>query len=632
MSDHSTSAVKPALQPKDEASAAEARALVDRAYQAFLEYQNFSQEQVDRIIDAVAAAAAANAEKLARLAVEETGYGVLEHKVQKNLFSARRVYEAVRPLKTVGVVREDAAQGITEIAVPVGVVAAVLPSTNPTSTAIYKSLIALKGRNAIVLSPHPTALKCSCEGAAIMRDAAVKAGAPADVICCLTTPTLAGTQELMKHRRTSVILVTGGHAMVRAAYSSGKPAFGVGPGNVPAFIDRSADVPKAVADVVYGKTFDNGTICSSEQAIVAEEALREPVLKELGKHGAHLLSRAEIDQLGKQMVNTETHTICPKFVGKSAVKIAELARLNVPGTTRLLVALLDKVGREEPLSAEKLSPVLALYFEKDRAAAMARCVELLRFGGLGHTCAIHATDDAVIREFGLKMPAYRVVVNSPAPLGSIGYTTHLFPAMTLGCGAAGGNITSDNISPLHLINLRRVAKETKPVDGRRSTVGSEVASGQLPVASAQPSSASCACPVSAGAPAHAEVATPIPSAPEPSIELGGGMRWAVTRAVERFLASKNIAVAGASSPVMPAVKSEPKPQAESTSEPARPSTIDQRPSTVYKTKPRAADFVSEAEIRAAVKSKQKIVVGPKTIITPAARDLAAEYDVLVVVE
>ena len=607
----SAAAVKPAPQAKDEASAAEARALVDRAYQAFLEYQNFSQEQVDRIIDAVAAAGAANAEKLARLAVEETGYGVVEDKVKKNLFAAQRVHEAVRPLKTVGVVREDA--GITEIAVPVGVVVAILPSTNPTSTAIYKSLIALKGRNAIVLSPHPSALRCSCEGAAIMREAAVKAGAPADVICCLGAPTLAGTQELMKHRRTSVILATGGMGMVRAAYSSGKPAFGVGPGNVPAYIDRSADVQKAVADVVTGKTFDNGTICSSEQAIVAEEALREPILKELAKHGAHLLSRAEIDQLGKLMVNTETHTICPKFVGKSALKVAELARLNVAPTTRVLVALLDKVGREEPLSAEKLSPVLALYFEKDRAAAMARCVELLRFGGLGHTCAIHAKDDAAIREFGLKMPAYRVVVNSPAPLGSIGYTTHLFPAMTLGCGAAGGNITSDNISPLHLINLRRVARETRPV-----------ASGQSPVAS-------CACPVAASGSAQADVPPPIPTAPEPMIEVGGGgMKWAVTRAVERFLAAKNITVAGATAP--PAVKSEAEAQAASGADTGPPSTIDQRPSIAYKPKPRPVAFVSEAEIRAAVKSKQKIVVGPKTIVTPAARDLAAEYDVFVAAE
>ncbi len=587
---------------KDERSVAEARDAIERAYKAWLDFQNFSQEQVDRIVDAVAAAAQANAEALARLAVEETTYGVVEHKVLKNLFSAQRVYEAIRPLKTVGVVREDKAQGIIEVAVPAGVVAAILPSTNPTSTAIYKILIALKGRNSIVLSPHPTALRCTCQAAAIMKDAATQAGAPADVICCFNTPSLPGTQELMKHRRTSVILATGGMAMVRAAYSSGKPAFGVGPGNVPAFIDSSADIAKAVADVVFGKTFDNGTICSSEQAIVAEASVREPVLKELAQNGAHILSRDDIDRLGKQMVNTETHTICPKFVGKSAVKVAELARLRVPSDARVLIAPLDKVGRDEPLSAEKLSPVLALYFEKDRNAAMARCVELLRFGGLGHTCAIHAKDDAVIREYGLKMPAYRVVVNSPAPQGSIGSSTNLFPAMTLGCGAAGGNITSDNISPLHLINIRRIAYESRPV--------TSVSSVQLPVSSAISSAAAATC---------AACETPVRNLETGNRKLETGVNWSVARAVDRFLAQKQT---GATASPAPAPQAPPQAGAKSSAP----------PSAAPPPKPRPVDFVSEAEIRAAVKRKAKIFIGPKTIITPAARDLAAEYDVLVRVD
>ena len=598
MAQHSTSlaAVAPASQSKDERSVAEARELIERAYKAFLEFRNFTQEQVDRIVDAVAAAATANAEKLARLAVEETTYGVVEHKVLKNLFSSQRVYEAIRPLKTVGVVREDRAQGIIEIAVPVGVVAAILPSTNPTSTAIYKILIALKGRNAIVISPHPTALRCSCEAAAVMRDAAIKAGAPADAVCCFNTPSMAGTQELMKHRRTGVILATGGMGIVRAAYSSGKPAFGVGPGNVPAFIDRSADLAKGVADVVFGKTFDNGTICSSEQAIVAEESMREPVLRELAKNGAHMLSRDDIDKLGRQMVNTETHTINPKFVGKSAARVAELGGIHVPPNTRVLIALLDRVGRDEPLSAEKLSPVLALYFEKDRAAAMARCVELLRFGGLGHTCAIHAQDDAVIRDYGLKMPAYRVVVNSPAPQGSIGSSTNLFPAMTLGCGAAGGNITSDNISPLHLINLRRIAYEMRPVTG--------VSAVPLPVPRATAATSTATCGVCAA-----------PAAEPAAAGTGVAVNWSVSRAVDRFLAGKQPAATSAAAEA-------PKPQ-------AAPAKAEIPASAAPPPKPRAVDFVSEAEIRAAVKRKAKIVVGPKTIITPAARDLAAEYDVLV---
>jgi acetaldehyde dehydrogenase (acetylating) len=596
----------PAPHDKDERSVAEARELIERAYKAFLEFQSFSQEQVDRIVDAVAAAATANAEKLARMAVEETTYGIVEHKVLKNLFSSQRVYEATRPLKTVGVVREDRALGIIEVAVPVGVVAAILPSTNPTSTAIYKILIALKGRNAIVVSPHPTALRCTCEAAAIMKDAAIRAGAPTDAICCFNTPSLPGTQELMKHRRTSVILATGGMGIVRAAYSSGKPAFGVGPGNVPAFIDSSADLAKGVADVVFGKTFDNGTICSSEQAIVAEQSMREPILKELEKNGAHMLSRDEIDKLGKQMVNTETHTICPKFVGKSALKVAEFGGIKVAPSTRVLVALLDKVGRDEPLSAEKLSPVLALYFEKDRAAAMARCVELLRFGGLGHTCAIHAKDDAVIREFGLKMPAYRVVVNSPAPQGSIGSSTNLFPAMTLGCGAAGGNITSDNISPLHLINLRRIAYEVRPVTA--------VASRESRVASAAPAITAATCGVCATPAAESAGAAPATS-----------VNWSVARAVDRFLAGKQGSGASASGASSAGGTSAVAPPAA----PAKPETVQ---SAAPPPKPRPVDFVSEAEIRAALKRKAKIFVGPRTIITPAARDLAAEYDVLVRVD
>ncbi len=591
MSSPSTSAAAPA---RDDRSIAEARELIERAHAAFVEFQNFTQEQVDRVVDAMAAAATANAEKLARMAVEETGYGVVEHKVQKNLFASKRVHEAIRGMKTVGVVREDRAQGIVEIAVPVGVVAAILPSTNPTSTAIYKILIALKGRNTIVLSPHPTAMRCTCEAVSIMKQAAVAAGAPQNVICCFSTPSLAGTQELMRHRRTAVVLSTGGMSIVRAAYSSGKPAFGVGPGNVPAFIDRSADIAKAVADVVFGKTFDNGTICSSEQAIVAEEAIREPVLKELSSQGAYFLKPDEIVRLGREMVNLEAHTITAKFVGKSAVKVAELAGIRVPGSTRVLVAQLDGVGREHPLSAEKLSPVLALYFVKDRAAALDTCQALLRFGGLGHTCAIHARDEQVIREYGLRMPAYRVVVNSPSPQGSIGSSTNLFPAMTLGCGAAGGNITSDNISPLHLINLKRIAYEARPVTPASGSRQSPVASAET---TAPAATAACACGSSALALDEGRATD--------------GLHMAVSRAVERFLASR------AQQAQAPAVASAPTAVSAAPAIPARP-------------KPRPVDFVSEAEVRAALKRREKIVVGKKTIVTPAARDLAAEYDVFAV--
>jgi len=595
---HGLNPVSAVLQPaaeKASRSVAEACELVERAYNAFLEYQHFTQEQVDRVIDAMAAAATAAAEKVARLAVEETSYGVVADKVQKNLFSSERVYQALRGMKTVGIVREDRELGVIEVAAPVGVVAAVLPSTNPTSTAIYKILIALKGRNAVVLSPHPTAFRCTCEITSIMREAAIKAGAPSGVICCFTTPTLAGTQELMKHRHTSVILATGGMGIVHAAYSSGKPAFGVGPGNVPVFIDRSADLKKAVADVVFGKTFDNGTICSSEQAMVAEEAIRDQVTEELKRNGAHFLCEDEVQRLGRDMVNLEQHTINPKFVGKSAQRVAELSGFKVPDGTRLLVAPLKGVGREHPLSAEKLSPVLALYFTRDRNAGFDTCLALLRFGGLGHTCVIHSRDDAVIREYGLKMPAGRIVVNSPAPHGSIGASTNLFPAMTLGCGAIGGNITSDNISPMHLINLRRVAYEARPAAQKEvAPVTGLAAPAASPTA--------CACQATQ-------------QAESTGVSVAAPDRVAVARAIESFLAKKIGKSAPAAAP--------PPPSSASKQASAPP---------VSRPKPRPVDFVSEEEIRAALKRKEKIVIGSKTIITPAARDLAAQHDVFTTAE
>jgi acetaldehyde dehydrogenase (acetylating) len=391
-----------------------------------------------------------------------------------------------------------------------------------------------------------------------------------------------------------VVLATGGMGMVRAAYSSGKPAFGVGPGNVPAFIEKSADVAKAVADVVYGKTFDHGTICSSEQAIVAEETVREKVMEELRRNRAHFLTAEQIATLSSQMVNLEAHTINPKFVGKPAARVAELAGFKVPPETRVLIAELAGVGREYPLSAEKLSPVLALYFAPDKSAAFDLCERLLRFGGLGHTCVIHSRDHQVVREFGVRMPAGRIVVNSPAPQGSIGASTNLFPAMTLGCGAMGGNITSDNISPLHLVNLKRVAYESRPARG-------EAAVPAKPPASVIPQSGThCACEgTSATAPAASE------SAPATD-------RVAASRAVERFLARRATET--------PAPKPAPVAEAKPAAAPAP---------VVLKPKPRPVAFVGEEEIRAAMKRKEKILVGPKTIITPLARDMAKEWDVLV---
>src|SRR5262249_12809855 len=351
---------------------------------------------------------------------------------------------------------------VFEVASPIGVVAAIIPSTNPTSTTIYKALIALKGRNVIVFSPHPSAVRCINETAKLLAQSAERAGAPRGVISCMKVATTEGTQELMKHALTSLILATGGTGLVRAAYSAGKPAFGVGPGNVPTYIEKTADVAKAVRDILTGKCFDNGTLCSSEQSIVCDEAVKDSVLEELRKQGAYVCNASEKAQL-ERTVQTPRRTLNTAIVGKSAVKIAEMAGFTVPSTTRALVAHADGVGPQYPISMEKLSPTLGFYTVKDWQEGCAKCIEILNFGGLGHTLSLHTKDDEVVRQFGLRKPAFRICVNTPAALGAVGYTTNLFPSMTLGCGAAGGNITSDNISPLHLINLKRVAYGVRDV-------------------------------------------------------------------------------------------------------------------------------------------------------------------------
>src|SRR5215467_1144715 len=447
---------------KDLESIQEARELLKAAHDAWLQFENFLEDQVERILLEISKAGIANAELLARSAVEETGYGTVEHKTLKNLFCADNVYRAIRPMKTVGIVNEDKEKRIFEVASPIGVIAAIIPSTNPTSTTIYKALIALKGRNAIVFSPHPSAARCINETAKLISEAAERAGAPKGVIGCMNASTMEGTQELMKHPLTALILATGGTGLVRAAYSAGKPAFGVGPGNVPTYIEKTADVAKAVRDILTGKCFDNGTLCSSEQSIICDEAIKDSVLAELGEQGAHICNSQEKSQL-ERTIQTPRRTLNTKIVGKSAVIIAGMAGFSVPPNTRALVAHADGVGLDYPISMEKLSPTLAFYVVRDWREGCAKCIEILNFGGLGHTLSVHTKNEEVVREFGLRKPAFRICVNTPAALGAVGYTTNLFPSMTLGCGAAGGNITSDNISPLHLINLKRVAYGVRDV-------------------------------------------------------------------------------------------------------------------------------------------------------------------------
>src|SRR6188474_156560 len=446
---------------KDLTSISEARALARAAKQAQPILAELTQEQIDRIVTAMADAVTPHAEALARLAVEETGYGVVADKVQKNLFSSRQVYEFIRPMRTVGVINRLDDKKIIEIAEPFGVVAAIVPSTNPTSTAIYKVLIALKARCPIVISPHPSAARCITRAVEIMAEAAARAGAPEGAINWMQTVSLEGTQELMKHRDVSVILATGGMGLVRAAYSAGKPAYGVGPGNAPAYVERTADLKKAASDIIVGKTFDNGVLCSSPNSVVVDEPVAEELRRECQALGAYFLNQGEMDALARMLV-TPQRLPNPALVGKPAAFIAEKVGLKVPEGTRALIAPLTGVGRDYPLSIEKLAPILSWYVVKDWREGCERCIQILRYGGMGHTMSIHSRNDDVVLQFGLKKPAFRICVNTPTTHGSIGLTTGLDPAMTLGCGGWGGNITSDNISPRHLLNIKRLAYELRP--------------------------------------------------------------------------------------------------------------------------------------------------------------------------
>src|SRR5664279_1080019 len=425
------------IEDKDLLSIQEVRTKVEKAYSAWLEYRTFSQEQIDAIVERMGAVARANAKRLADMAVEETGYGNAKDKYVKNLLCADRLPHRMRGMKTVGVLRELPEEKMVEIGVPMGVVAAILPTTNPTSTAIYKTLISLKAGNAIVISPHPHAHRCTCYTAAILHQAAVEAGAPPGIIQCVDNATIEATNALMRHERTGVILSTGGAGVVKAAYSSGKPAFGVGPGNVPVLVDTSADLEDAVAKIVAGKSFDYGTVCSSEQALVAEYSLRDRILGLLKQHKAYLCNDQQSDALGKLLL-TPTWTVNPNCVGQAPTKIAKMAGFEVPSDTSIICCEIAGVGKKFPLSAEKLSPVLSLMFVADYAAALDTCFALLKFGGAGHTAAIYAKNDTRIREYGMRMPAMRVLVNTPAPQGSTGITTNVFPSMTLGCGAMAG--------------------------------------------------------------------------------------------------------------------------------------------------------------------------------------------------
>ena len=606
---------------RDLESIQEARRLIESAAEAQKVLAGYNQAQIDDVVRACAEAAQANAEPLARLAVEETTYGKVEDKVEKNLFCARDVYNAIKGMKTVGVIREDSEAGIVEMAVPAGVVAAIIPVTNPTSTAIFKALIAIKGRNSVVMSPHPNAARCIQETARIMSEAAVKAGAPEGAIACLRLPTMEATNELMRNRRTAIILATGGSGMVRAAYSSGKPALGVGPGNVPAYIHSSADVPKAVGDILAGKSFDWGTICSSEQHMVVDKAVADQARLETERQAGFFLTSERAAAVARVLIMPDFR-VNGKMVGQSPERIAREAGFSVPPGTRALVAPLDGIGREHPLSAEKLSPVLSFYSVADWREGLEVCKRLLEFGGMGHTMALHARDDQVIRAMALELPAFRLVVNTPSPHGSVGWTTNLSPSMSLGCGTPGGNITSDNISPMHLVNIKRLAYERRPAD--HAHAGQQTSVRQ---AAGEPDRI-----VIPRAVERTPTVKPTPTTSSAGTVTAGVSvidRSEIARIVDRFLTARG---------KVPGAPPDSRPGASSCgcavpTQHSAPSVASQEQSCPGKasvstpSSPTPVDFVSEDDVRRALTKGEKIMVGPRTIITPAARDLGQSAEV-----
>ncbi|MDL2226498.1 acetaldehyde dehydrogenase (acetylating) [Deltaproteobacteria bacterium OttesenSCG-928-M10] len=469
------------VKDRDLISIQEARNLVAMAVEAQAIYRELDQAAVDRVVEAVAKATEAQAVKLAKMANEETGFGKWPDKVVKNLFASKRVYEYIKPLKTVGLIHEDKERKIFEVGVPVGVVTALVPSTNPTSTTIFKSLIALKAGCAVIFSPHPSAKNCIIEVVKIVRSTLEKMGVPKNLVTCLTTPTKEATGTLMTHSQMNLILATGGNAMVRAAYSSGTPALGVGPGNGPSFIERSADIPLAVKRIFDSKTFDNGTICSSEQSIVTEAPIRQAVMEEVQRQGGYFLPPGDSEKVEKILMGPGG-TMNAKLVGRSPEYIAQAAGVTVPKGTRVLLGEETRVGEKYPYSKEKLMPVLGFYVEDNWEKACERCIEILTLEGAGHTMSIHSQDENVIREFGLKKPVSRLIVNSPAALAAIGATTGLTPSLTLGCGAVGHNATSDNVGPLNLIDRRRVAYGLRELEDLRpkNIDGGSASSGSSP--------------------------------------------------------------------------------------------------------------------------------------------------------
>jgi len=439
---------------KDLRSIQEARDLARLGKVAANKIADYTEEQIDKILRNMVRVAEENAVCLAQMAVEETGFGKVEDKTFKNHLAATILYESIKDMKTIDIIREDEVNKLIEIAEPVGLVMGIVPSTNPTSTAIFKAMISIKSRNAIVFSPHPSAAKCTIKAAQLMHDAAVEAGAPENVITCVTSPSIGATNELMKSKEVAIIIATGGPGMVKAAYSAGKPALGVGAGNSPAYIEKTANIEQAVRNIMASKTFDNGTICASEQSIICEECNEAAVIQEFKKHGGYFMTKEETDKVCKLLFKNG-HAMNAKFVGRSPQVIASAAGIEIPQGTKVLIGRQNGVGEGNPLSFEKLTTVLGFYTVKDCYQACDLSIELLQ-NGIGHTMSIHTENKDIVMKFA-KKPASRILVNTGGTQGGTGASTGLNPSFTLGCGTWGGSSVSENVTPEHLINIKRVA-------------------------------------------------------------------------------------------------------------------------------------------------------------------------------
>ncbi len=445
------------IESKEFQAIQEVNQLVAQSKAAQKIFQDWEAEDIDNLVSKLAEAAEANAERLAKMAVEETHFGNVYDKTLKNKFASSFLWNQIKVKKTIGILKEDESRGIIDVAVPLGIILGLIPSTNPTSTVIYKVIISLKAGNSIILSPHPSAINCTMEAVNILAETAKKMGAPEGLISAPKRVTKEVTKALMEHPDIALILATGGSAMVKAAYSSGNPAIGVGPGNTPAYIEKTADIEKAVTDIVTSKTFDNGVICASEQSVVFGECLHDKLVASFKAHGGYFLTPEESERVGKFLLR-EDGSINPQSVGKSVEDIAKMVGgLNMPPGTRLLLSEQTEVSHDNPYSREKLCPILGFYSAASGEAAYKLCRKLLENEGSGHTFAIHTKNEALVKKLATFIPASRIVVNSPSSLGGIGGTTNICAALTLGCGAIGGSSTSDNVSPKNLFNVRKVA-------------------------------------------------------------------------------------------------------------------------------------------------------------------------------